>query len=97
MQPSIPNYKDSSYLLKNSQNNLQFDHLLWVLCRLQYSQTENNLCRPSTNSIPGGTPFQQILSSETSPVSTVGFSPIIPQPRCVYRYKKLCQRKCCAQ
>ncbi|CAH0564652.1 unnamed protein product [Brassicogethes aeneus] len=47
---------------------------------LQYSQTENNFCRPSTNSLPGWTPFQQILSSETSAVSTVGFSPIIPQP-----------------
>lgn len=80
MQPSIPDYKDSSCLLNNSQNNLQFDNLLWVLCRLQYSLTENNFCRSSTNSIPGWTPFQQILSSETSPVSTVGFSPIIPQP-----------------
>lgn len=80
MQPSIPDYKDSSCLLNNNQNNLQFDNLLWVLCRLQYSLSINNFCRSSTNSVPGWTPFQQILSSETAPVSTVGFSPVIPQP-----------------
>ena len=74
------NYKDSSCLLRCSQNNSQFDNLLWVLSRLQYNELENNLSRPSKNSIPGWTPFQQILSSENLAVSTVGFSPIIPQP-----------------
>lgn len=80
MAPLIPNYQETRHLLEIENKKLQFDNMLWVLCRLQYNQTENNFCRPPTNSVPGWTPFQQILSSDTSPVSTVGFSPILPQP-----------------
>lgn len=80
MQPTVPIYKDSSCLLTYDKNNSQFDNLLWVLCRLQYNELDNTFFRPTNNSIPGWTPFQQILSSENIVTSTVGFSPIIPQP-----------------
>lgn len=78
--PSVPIYKDSSCLLKNSENDSRYDNLLWVLCRLQYNELQNNFSRPLQNSIPGWTPFQQILSTDNLAISTVGFSPIIPQP-----------------
>ncbi|KAG5863843.1 hypothetical protein JTB14_017778 [Gonioctena quinquepunctata] len=80
MEPSISNYRNSSCLLTSNHNYSQFDTLLWVLCRLQHDQLLNNFCRPLKNSIPGWTPFQQLLSCENSPISTVGFSPVIPQP-----------------
>lgn len=57
MHPSTLNYKDSSNLLEICKNNSVNNTLLWVLCRLQHSVTKNNFCRPSTNSIPGWTPY----------------------------------------
>lgn len=73
--------------------------MLGVLSRLQYSQTENNFCRPATNPISRRTPFQQILLSEGSSVSTVRFSPIIAQPLAskdvVYTAMNYCQFKSC--
>lgn len=68
VEPSVSNHQDSSSLLTSSKNNSQFDNLLWVSCRLQYNELENNFSRPSKNSIPGWTLFQQILSSEKSSV-----------------------------
>lgn len=80
MQPSTSTYVDSSCLFSNNQKYSPFDTLLWVLCRLQYDQSINNFYRPLQNSIPGWTSFQQLLSSETSSVTMIGFSPIIPEP-----------------
>lgn len=67
--PSISNYVDSSCLLNYTQNNSQFNNLFWVLCRLQYDESNNNFCRSLKNSIPGWTPLQQLLVSETLPIS----------------------------
>lgn len=80
MEPLTSDYVKSGCLLTSTNNYSQFDTLLWVLCRLQYDQSLNNFYRPLKNSIPGWTPFQQLLSCENSPISTIGFSPVIPQP-----------------
>ena len=47
---------------------------------MQNDKSNNNFVRPSANAIPGWTPFQQLLSSDNTCISTVGYCPVIPQP-----------------
>lgn len=75
---SISNYVETTGLL-DTQNSPNIN-ILWVLCRLHYDEDNKNFVRPSTNAVPGWTPFQQLLSSENLPMSTVGYCPIIPHP-----------------
>ncbi|XP_043480323.1 uncharacterized protein LOC122510010 [Leptopilina heterotoma] len=77
---SVLNYVESSCLLPCSQNNIQKINFLWILCRLQYYALENDFFRPSVNAIPGWTSFQQLLTTQYLPISTVGFCPVIPHP-----------------
>ena len=65
IQPSVPNYKDSSCLLRYSQNNSQFDNLLWVLSSLQYNELENNFSQPSKIQYQDGLHFNKYYCLKT--------------------------------
>ncbi len=70
-QPLTTEWLDTSEPSDDYCANYRTRDLVWILARLHHSQQQK---------IPGWTPFNQVLSTNTDLKTTIGYLPIIPAP-----------------